>query len=145
MTQNKLWTFVVVTQGDGKPGDLKFETLFATRSESAQEAMRNTLWEQNAGFRRDAQTRNRREIVVTHVDAKEAQRWQQTAGRNGLTAKPIARGHVFNSATEASGHIGLRHNEVAMMLSRCSATGEKKATVRGVTFAYKDDVATAGK
>lgn len=134
MTKNKLWSFVVVTQGDGKPGDLSFETLFATRDETAKEAMCRTLWEQNAGFRRENQTRNRRGVVVLHVDKAEAERWQTTAGRNGLLAKPTKQGQTFNSATEASGHVGLRHNEVAMLLSRCHATGEKKATVRGGDF-----------
>jgi hypothetical protein len=146
MTQNKLWSFVIVTQGDGKPGDLGFETLFSTRDEVAKEALTKILWEQNAGFRRSNQTRNRREVIVTHIDKAEAERWQNTAGRNGLKAKPVKTGHVFSSATEASGHVGLRHNEVAMILSRCTSTGEKQATVRGVTFAYHDDVAeTASK
>jgi hypothetical protein len=140
MTRNKIYSFLVVAQGGGKPGDLTFENLFTTHDPEVKEALCKVLWEQHAGFRRSAQTRNRREIVVTHVDKAESERWQQTAGRNGLKAKAVERGHVFCSATEASGHVGLRHNEVAMLLSRCHATGEKAATVRGVTFAYKDDV-----
>jgi hypothetical protein len=142
MTDKKIYTFLVVTQGDGKPGELAFQNLFTTRDPEAYKALCQTLWEQNAGFRRHAQTRNRREVVVTHVDNAEAERWINTPGRNGLKAKPVTHGQVFESATAASGHVGLRHNEVAMLLSRCQATGEKAATVRGVTFAYKDDVAT---
>ena len=140
MTKNKIYSFVVLAQGDGKPGEMAFENLFTTRDETVKEELCKILWERNAGFRRSAQTRNRREIVVTHVDQAEARRWQETAGRNGLKAKPVERGHVFASGTEASGHIGLRHNEVSMLLSRCQATGEKSATVRGVTFAYKDNL-----
>ncbi len=140
MTKNKLYTFLLATQGEGKPGELEMKTLFTTRDSATMEALCQTLWEQNAGFRRERQTRNRREIVVTHVDEAEAKRWLTTPGRNGLVAKPVKRGQVFPSGTAASGHIGLRHNEVSMMLSRCGATGEKAATVRGVTFAYADDV-----
>jgi hypothetical protein len=140
MAQNKIYSFVVLTQGDGKPGELGFENLFTTRDPAVKEELARTLLERHAGFRRSAQTRNRREVIVTHVDKEEAVRWLTEKGRNGLTAKPVERGHQFGSATEASGHIGLRHNEVAMMLSRCHATGEKVCTVRGVTFAYADDV-----
>jgi len=137
---NQIHTFVVITQGDGKPGELKFRTLFATRNEGAMEEMAQLLLEQNSGFKRASYARNAREVVVMHVDAKEHEKWLHEPGRNGLVSKPVARGRVFRSATEASGHIGLRHNEIAMMLSRCAQTGENQATVRGVSFAYKDDV-----
>lgn len=133
-------SFYVITQGDGKPGDLTFKRLFSTRNQEEVEELSRELLERNAGFRRASMTRNSREVVVVHVDAKEAERWQHEAGRNGLTAKPVKRGQTFASAVEASGHIGLRHNEVAMFLSRTAATGENQATLRGVTFAYKSDV-----
>lgn len=139
MTKNKIYTFMVVAQGDGKPGELEFTNLFTTRSDEAKDELCQILLERQVGFKREAMARNRREVVVTRVDKEEAERWQTLAGRNGLKAQPVHRGQVFPSATAASGHVGLRHNEVAMMLSRVAATGEKQATVRGVTFAYRDD------
>jgi hypothetical protein len=134
----KIHTFVMVTQGDGKPGNLTFKNLFSTRSETHADEITKFLLEENAGFRRASQARNTREIVVIHVSKAEHERWVKEPGRNGLVSKPVQNGQVFPSATAASGHIGLRHNEVAMALSRCVAAGEKTATVRGVTFAYKD-------
>lgn len=128
----------MVTQGEGKPGNLVFKNLFSTRNDTHAEEITKFLLEENAGFRRANQARNAREVVVTHVSKSDHEKWLLEPGRNGLKSKPVKPGQVFRSATEASGHIGLRHNEVAMMLSRCSATGENQATVRGVTFAYKD-------
>ena len=140
MSKQLFYTFAVITHGANGPGDLKFEKLFSTRNEGEVAELTRFLLEQNAGFRRTNQSRNVRGVLVTHVDPKEAQEWQTTGGRNGLKSKPVLRGQRFRSATEASGHVGLRHNEVAMLLSRCQSTGEKQATVRGVTFAYADDV-----
>jgi hypothetical protein len=133
-----IYTFVIVEQTE-KPGQLKMETLFTTYNQAEVEELKRFLLEQNAGFKRASQARNSRPVVVTHIDPKEAEKWQTHPGRNGLMAKPVRRGQVFPSATAASGHIGLKHNEVAMLLSRISATGEKQVTVRGVTFSYEDD------
>lgn len=135
-------TFVVITQGEGKPGDLQYRNLFSTRNPEEVEELSRLLLERNAGFRRESMSRNSREIVVTHVDPAEHEKYLLQAGRNGLKSQPVKRGMTFPSGTAASGHVGLRHNEVAMMLSRAAFTGEKVATIRGVTFAYKDD---AGK
>lgn len=133
------YTFCLVSQTE-KPGDLKLETLFSTHREEEVRELRRFLIEQDAGFRRVAQGKNARAVVVVHVDDKEHERWCSTPGRNGLAAKPVRIGQEFRSAVDASGWVGLRHNETAMLLSRAAATGEKQATVRGVTFAYKDDV-----
>jgi hypothetical protein len=133
------YTFCVIKQAD-KPGQMELETLFTTSREDEVRELRKFLLEQDAGFRRYAQGRNARPVVVVHVDPKEHERWVETPGRNGLQSRSVRTGQAFRSAVEASGWIGLRHNEVAMLLSRTAATGEKQATVRGVTFAYKDDV-----
>lgn len=130
---------MVVSQGEGKPGDIRFTNLFSTRNPEEVKELSQILRERNVGFRREGMTRNAREIVVTHVDGQEAEKWLNQPGRNGLKAKPSRRGMTFPSAVAASGHVGLRHNEVAQLLSRCHATGERQATVRGVTFAYKED------
>ena len=133
------YTFCVVKQSE-KPGQMELETLFTKYNEEEVREIRKFLLEQDAGFRRIAQGKNARPVVVIHVDPKEHERWIQSPGRNGLASRPVNKGQAFRSAVEASGWVGLRHNEVAMLLSRTAATGEKQATVRGVTFAYKDDV-----
>lgn len=135
-----IYTVALFKQGEGRPGVLDMETLFTSRNPEEIDELKKFMLEQNAGFRRSAQARNSREVVVVHVDQAEHDQYIASAGKNGLVSKPVRKGQTFRSATAASGHIGLRHNEVAMYLSKSAATGDKKATIRGVTFAYKDDV-----
>lgn len=132
------YTFAVITQPAGVTGRMQMESLFTTRDEKAVAELRKFLLEQEAGFRRVAKGANSRPVRVVHVDAKEHERWCREGGRNGPRSKPVEVGQTFRSAVDASGWVGLRHNEVAMALSRAKATGENRITVRGVTFAYAD-------
>jgi hypothetical protein len=130
------YTFCIITS-DGR-GAMQIESLWPTTNREHAAKLKQCVQEQGRELRRKAQGRNVREVVVLTVDEKEHGRWCIQPGRNGLPSKPVQAGQGFRSATEASGHVGLRHNEVAMLLSRAAATGERRATVRGVTFAYKD-------
>ena len=133
-----IYTFCVVKQED-RPGRLEMQTLFTTSSETEVAQLTQLLLERDAGFKREAKGMNARAVVAVAIDTKEHLKWCQEGGRNGLTAKPVHKGQKFRSATEASGHIGLKHNEVAVWLSRARATNSKTAQVRGVTFAYADE------
>jgi hypothetical protein len=136
---SKIYSFIVVTAGENRPGYYDYQTLFSTRSDKEYEAMKATLTEQHFGLKRESYARNRREIIVTGVDRKVHEEYQHSAGRNGETSKPTHRGQRFPSAAAASGHLGLLNNEVAIMLSRSTLAGKKDATVRGVTLAYADE------
>jgi hypothetical protein len=130
------YTFCIITSA-GR-GAMNMETLFSTTNPEHVAELKQCVQEQGRDLRRKAQGRNVREVVVTNVDGKEHGRWCSQPGRNGLSSRSVQQGQVFRSATEASGHVGLRHNEVAMVLSRAAAAGEQTAKVRGVTFAYRD-------
>lgn len=133
------YIFTVLKIPAGRSDAVSIEPLFGTYDTTEVEELRQFLLEQNAGFRRSGHSRHARPVKVIHVDQKEHERWVTTPGRNGLTSKPVVRGQVFWSAVEASGWLGLRHNEVAIVLSHCAATGEKQVTVRGVTLACADE------
>ena len=126
---------ICLIKQEQKAGALELETLFSTYYPEEIEEIKKMLLEYDAGFRRQAQGKNVRPVVVTHVDAAEHEKWVSSPGRNGLASKPAKRGQVFPSATAASQYIGCRHNEVAQWLSRQRTEGE--ATIRGVTFAYQ--------
>jgi hypothetical protein len=119
-------------------GEMQVESLCSTTNREHAAKLKQCVQEQGRDLRRKAQGRNVREVVVLNVDEKEHGKWCIQPGRNGLRSKPVRAGQIFRSATEASGHVGLRHNEVAMKLSRAAATAEQRATVRGVTFVYGD-------
>lgn len=131
------WTLLLVQQT--KPGHMTAETLFTTRDQNEVQELKQFLLEQDAGFRRAAKGVNAKPVEVIHVDPQEHQRWVEHPGRNGLKSRPVTVGQRFPSATAASGWLGLRHNELAMMLSRAAATGQHAATLRGVTFRYCSD------
>src|SRR5579859_2101251 len=110
------YTFCIIAQE--ALGKLGLETLFSTHNEQEVADLKQYLLEQDAGYRRASKGKNSRPVVVVHVDTKEHEKWVIHPGRNGLRARPTVRGQKFKSAVEASGHVGLRHNEVAMLLSR---------------------------
>src|SRR5215469_13055832 len=135
--KDEIFSIVAVTAGGQRSaGRYEYDTLFTTRNEAEFQELKQLLKERHFGFRRESFARNTREVVVLHVDAKEHEAAQRTPGRNRLVSKPVKRGQRFRSANAASGHLGLRNNEVAIYLSRAYQTGEKKATLRGVTLAY---------
>lgn len=131
------YTFCLLTS-NGR-GELQMEAVCSTTTPEHAAKLRQCAQEQGRELRRKAQARNVRVVVALVVDETEHAKWCRQAGRNGLRSNPVHPGQEFRSATEASGHIGLRHNEVAMGLSRAAATGERRTTLRGVTFAYRDD------
>lgn len=136
------FTFCLLTS-NGR-GEMQMQSVCSTSRPEHAAKLKQCVQEQGRELRRKAQARNVREVVAIRVDDTEHAKWCRQPGRNGLRSKPAHAGQEFRSATEASDHIGLRHNEVAMRLSRAAATGEQRATVRGVTFAYKRPVACSG-
>ena len=117
------YTFCLFTS-DSR-GGMQMESLCSTTNREHVVKMKECVPEQDRALRRRAQGRNVREVVVLSIDEKEHGKCCIQPGRNGLRSKLVQTSQLFRSATEASGHIGLRHNEVAMMLSRAAATGEQ--------------------
>lgn len=142
--KNLAYSFVIIAQERSKPSSMTFEPLFTTSNDDEYEELKQFLVDRNAGLRRQSFARNSREVVVIHVDG-EHDKWTKAPGRNGLISQPVKLGQRFPSANAASGGLGLRHNEVAQLLSRTAATGEYKATIRGVTFCYADDLQKSKK
>jgi hypothetical protein len=142
--KNMSYTFLIVAQERAKPSSMNFEPLFSTSNDAEYEELKQFLVDRNAGLRRESFARNSKEVVVIHIDPAH-EKWVQAPGKNGLVSQRVKVGQTFASANSASGCLGLRHNEVAQLLSRTAATGEFQATVRGVTFAYKDDLHKAKK
>jgi hypothetical protein len=142
--KNMAYTFVVIAQERAKPSSMTFEPLFTTSNDEEYAELKEFLVVRNAGFRRESFARNAKEVIIIHIDPSH-HKWAQAPGRNGLKSQPVKMGQKFPSANAASGHLGLRHNEVAQLLSRTAATGEFKATIRGVTFCYGDDIQKSKK
>lgn len=140
--KNLAYTFVVIKQERAKPSSMEFESLFTTSNDGEYEELKQFLVDRNAGLRRASFARNSKEVIAIHVDQAH-EKWTKSPGKNGLISQPIKSGQRFESANAASGQLGLRHNEVAQLLSRTAATGEFHATIRGVTFCYAEDVAKA--
>ena len=131
---------IVVTQGGQlAPGRFDFETVFTSRDEDEIESLKQELRERHMGFRREGYVRNSRAVVVVDVNKTLHREAQTIPGRNRLVSKPVKKGQRFRSANEASGHLGLTHNEVSMYLANATRAGQKTTTLRGVTFAYEDE------
>lgn len=142
--KNLAYTFVIVKQERAKPSSMEFESLFTTSNDEEYEELKQFLIDRDAGLRRASFARNSKEVVAIHIDPSH-DKWTKAPGKNGLMSQPIKTGQRFDSANAASGSLGLRHNEVAQLLSRTAATGEFQATIRGVTFCYAEDVVKAKK
>lgn len=78
--------------------------------------------------------RNARRVIVEDVDPVEIE--------NAITRYGSMRGvehlQVFETATEASTHLGYSYNAVAIALARAEKAGEVSTTLRGVTVRYTD-------
>jgi hypothetical protein len=142
--KNLAYTFMVIKEDRAKPSSKEFESLFTTSNDEEYEELKQFLIDRNAGLRRASYARNSKEVIAIHIDPSH-DKWTTTPGKNGLLSQPIKTGQRFESANAASGSLGLRHNEVAQLLSRTAATGEFKATIRGVTFCYAEDLPKAKK
>lgn len=138
--KDEIYSIIAVTAGGERgPGRYEFKTLFTTRNDAEFEDLQKLLRERHFGFRRESFARNTRSVVVVGVDSKEHAQAQAVPGRNKLVSKPVKRGQRFRSAAAASGHLGLKNNEVAIYLSRAYQSGSKTTTLRGVTLAYADE------
>jgi hypothetical protein len=93
---------------------------------------------------------NSKKIVVLDVDEVEHGTYLEGVGkqppRNGRFASPCEPGQTFNSALEASQHLGFNNNDVALYLGRVrrkfpndSDASMRIAKVRGVTLIYDAD------
>jgi hypothetical protein len=93
---------------------------------------------------------NSKKIVVLDVDEVEHNAYLEGVGkqppRNGRFASPCEPGQTFNSALEASQHLGFNNNDVALYLGRVrrkfpndSDASMRIAKVRGVTLIYDAD------
>jgi len=132
-------TFSICVVSQATPGEMSMESLFVTRDESEVAELKAFLSDRAHESRRESKgLHNARPVVVVHVDEEAHEKWCSQDGPNGLKSRPVKIGQTFPSAVRASGWLGLRHNEVAMQLSRAEHTGEKMATVRGITFRYSD-------
>lgn len=130
MKKSSVW--VLETLGGGKPqmrllGELTPEQVLLV--DEAVTEMAGTGKENMGG----------RLVVATSIDRERFERYLREGGRSGRKAHDVHPMQVFDSAAEASLHIGCRHNEVCMGLSRAKALGEDEATVRGITFRWADD------
>jgi hypothetical protein len=83
---------------------------------------------------------NSRGVIVTEVDPDVLDQWvnPKVTPRNGLRATPLDQFHQFPSALQASQHLGLKNNEVALGLGKAAREGRQDYVVRGVTFQYID-------
>lgn len=93
---------------------------------------------------------NSKKLVVLDVDETEHALYLEGPGkqapRNGKFASPCEPGQTFNSAIEASGHLGFNNNDVALYMNKArrkfpddSDAGQRTAKVRGVTLIYDAD------